>query len=79
MAFNASTLMNTILGIHFCYKKKLEQEKNFNILITKIKNVLTVWRMKNLKIEGKIVAYKSLVILKVVHRTLIISKPIFTI
>ena len=58
--FNEQTVK--ILGIHFSYKKKLEEEKNFNILITKIKNVLNVWRIRDLKTEGKIVIYKSLAI-----------------
>ena len=40
MNLNGKTVK--ILGIHFSYKKMLEEEKNFNIFIAKIENVLKV-------------------------------------
>ena len=67
-----------ILGIHFSYNIKLEEEKNFNNHIAKIENVLIVWRMRDLAIEGKIVIVKSLVISKIMHLALIKTVPIFT-
>ena len=67
-----------ILGINFSYKKMLEEEKNVNIFIAKIKNVLKVWSMRDLTIEGKIVIFKSIAISKVVPLVLIESVPIFT-
>ena len=69
-----------ILGIHFSYNKKLEEEKNFNNHIAKIENVLRVWRVwrtRDLTIEGKIVIFKSLPISKIVHLALIKTVPIF--
>ena len=36
-----------ILGIHFSYNKKIENEENFIQLIKKIENVLKFWRIKN--------------------------------
>ena len=44
-----------------------------------IENVLRVWRMRDLTIQGKIVIFKSLAISKIVHLALIKSVPIFTI
>ena len=40
-----------ILGIHFSYSKKLKKEKNFNNQISKIKNVLKVWRIRVLQLK----------------------------
>ena len=60
-----------ILGTHFSYNKKLEQEKNFYEHINKIQNVLNIWRMRDLSLEGKITVFKSLAISKIVHLTLI--------
>ena len=37
-----------ILGIHFSYNKKIENQVNFVKLIKKIKNVLKIWRLRNL-------------------------------
>ena len=43
-----------ILGIHFSYNKKIEDEENFIKLINKIENVLKIWRIRNLTVQGKI-------------------------
>ena len=47
-----------ILGIYFSYNKKIEQE---------IQNILKLWKLRNLTIEGRIVVFKSLAISKLVH------------
>ena len=41
-----------VLGIHFSYNEKIEKEENFIKLIKKIENVLKIWRMRNLTVEG---------------------------
>ena len=56
-----------ILGIGFSYSKKLEQEKNFLNHITKIQNILKLWKLINLIIEERIVVFKSLAISKLIH------------
>ena len=38
----------------------LEQEKNFECRIVKIENVLKLWTMGDLLIEGKITIFKTL-------------------
>ena len=43
-----------ILGIHFSYNKKLKKEKNFNNQISKIKNVLKVWRIRVLQLKKRL-------------------------
>ena len=60
-----------ILGIHFSYNKKIENEENFIKLIKKIENVLKIWRIRNLTVQGKITIFKTLAISKVIHLALV--------
>ena len=65
-----------IIGIHFSYNKEKRNEKK-KILesITKIQNVLKVWRMRRLTLEGKIIVFKTLAISKIVFLSLISKVP----
>ena len=58
-----------ILGIHFSYNKKIENEENFIELIKKIEKVLKIWRIRNLTVQGKIAFFKTLAISKIIHLT----------
>ena len=60
-----------ILGIHFSYNKKLEQEKYFLNHIVKIQNILKLWKLRTLTIEGRIVVFKSLAISKLIYLALV--------
>ena len=40
-------------------------EKNFFTAISNIQNVLKIWRMRNLTLEGKITVFKTLVLPKI--------------
>ena len=51
-----------ILGIYFSHNKKLELETNFLNHIAKIQNILKLWKLRNLTIEGRIIVFKSLAI-----------------
>ena len=64
-----------ITGIHFSYNKEKRNEKNFLESITKIQNVLKVWRMRRLTLEGKIIVFKTLAISKIVFLSLISKVP----
>ena len=68
-----------ILGIHFSYNKKLEQEKYFLNHIVKIQNTLKLWKLRSLTIEGRIVVFKSLAISKLIHLALVTEIPTTTI
>ena len=68
-----------ILGIYFYYNKKLEQEKKFLNHIVKIQNILKLWKLRNLTIEGRIVVFKSLAISKSIHLVLVTEIPTSTI
>ena len=60
-----------IVGVHFLYNKNLEQDKNFCEHIVKMENILKIWRMRQLTLEGRIMVFKSLAVSKVVHLLLI--------
>ena len=64
-----------ILAIYFSYNKKLELEKNFLNHIAKIQNILKLWKLRNLTIEGRIVVFKSLAISKLIHLALVTEIP----
>ena len=53
-----------ILGIHFSYNKKVKQEKNIDCHVVTLDNVLKLWKMRDLSIEGKITIFKTLTIFK---------------
>ena len=53
-----------VLGIYFSCNKTLEQEKNF---LNHIINILTLWKLRNLTIEGRVVVFKSLATSRLLH------------
>ena len=65
----------TILGAHFSYNNKLENEMNFQSHIIKFENVRRLLLMRNLTIEGKVLVFKSLAISKIAHLSLITTVP----
>ena len=54
-----------ILGVHFSYNKNREQDKNFLKHIAKIDNILKLWRMRHINLDGRITVFKSLAVSKV--------------
>ena len=64
-----------ILGIHFSYNIEIFTDKNFISVIKKMENVLKVWKMRLLTLNGKIVIFKSLAISKIVYISSISSMP----
>lgn len=51
---NLKTNTINILGIHFLYNKRLENNDNYQKHILKIKKLFKLWRMQKLTIKGKI-------------------------
>ena len=68
-----------ILGIHFSYNRRLENDENYRRYIIKIEKLLKLWRMRKLTIEGKILIFKTLAISKIVHPALVKDLPSSTI
>ena len=64
-----------IIGISFSYNKAIQNELNFRTTISKIQEVLKLWRMRMLSLEGKIIVFKSLAISKIVYLSLLTNVP----
>ena len=59
-----------ILGIHYSYNKKLENDENFKQYIAKIENLLKLWRVrKTCHLKGKL--QFSLALSKITHLALV--------
>ena len=56
-----------ILDHHFSYNKNYEQDKQFSKHIDKIENILKLWRMRQLTLEGRLTTFKSSAVSKVIH------------
>ena len=68
-----------ITGVHFSYSKPKQDVKNLLEIIKKIQNVLRVWRMQSLTLEGKIIVFKTLAISKIVYLSTMTKVPTETI
>ena len=60
-----------ILEVYYSYDKNFENQENFINPVLKIEKPLRLWRMRNLFIACKITVFKTLVISKIVHLTLV--------
>ena len=61
-----------ILGVcNSRYIKNFENQENFINLVLKIEKLLRLWKMQKLYIAGKINAFKTLAISKIVHLALV--------
>ena len=67
--------MLKIFGTHFSYNEKLKVEKFFYKTATDIQQVLKIWKMRNLTLEGKIVIFKTTAISKFVFQSFITTVP----
>ena len=50
--------------VHISYNKKIQDDLNFTKTIKNLCNVIKLWRMRKLSLEGKITIFKSLAISK---------------
>ena len=64
-----------ILGVHISCNRNLKDDKNFCDMVKNISNVIKLWRMRHLSLEGKITNFKSLAISKIVYLALLTSIP----
>ena len=62
-----------ITGVYYSYKK--QDDKNLLETITKIQNVLKIWRTRSLTLEGKIKVFKTLTVSKIVYLSMINNVP----
>ena len=64
-----------ITGVHFSYNKAKQDEKNVLETLSKIQNVLKIWIMRGLTLEGKIIVFKTLAISKILYLSMMIRVP----
>ena len=64
-----------ILGVHISYNAKLQDDINFCMTVKNICNVIKLWRMRHLSLEGKITIFKSLALSKIVYLALLTIVP----
>ena len=62
-----------IADVHFSFNKTKQDEKNVLEAITKIQNVLRIWRMQSPTLEVKIIVFKTLSISKIVYLPMTIN------
>ena len=53
-----------ILRVYFSYNQRLKTQKHFLKGISNVQNVLNLWRMRNITLEGKIIFFKILSLFK---------------
>ena len=58
--FNLKVNTINIFGIHFSYNDKSNMDKNVLIAVSNIQNVLKKWGVRNLTLEGRIRAFRTL-------------------
>ena len=60
-----------ILGVQFSYNQNLQTQRKFEKSISNMKNILKLWRMRNITFEGKIIIFKILALSEIVNLILI--------
>ena len=63
-----------VLGVHISYKKKLKDSKHFCDMVKNIYNLIQLWRMRHLSLEGKVTIFKSLALSQILYLALLNSK-----
>ena len=64
-----------ILGVHYSYNKKFENENNLKHHIQKIETGLKISRIRNLILEEKTKIFKTLAISKIIHNDSVTVLP----
>ena len=64
-----------ILGVHISYTKTIQDDLNIPDSTKNIANVIRLWPMRKLTLEGKITIFKFLAISKIAYVALLTSIP----
>ena len=62
-----------ITGFRYLYSKTRQDEKNFLETKAKFQNVLRIWRMQSLTLEGKITVFKKVAVSKIAYLSMMIK------
>ena len=63
------------LGIYFSYDEDEAFKKNFEQKLLSMKNLLSLWKLRNLTLYGRITILKSLALSKLVYNTSVLATP----
>ena len=64
-----------ILGVHFSYDEKNNDDLNFNLKLRKLQTRLDMWRARDLTLFGRVLIIKSLGLSKIIHSISNIEAP----
>ena len=64
-----------VLGIHFSYNKKLAEERNFNKILPEMRQIINLWKTRNLTLFGKVTIIKSLILSKLTYKGSMLCVP----
>ena len=64
-----------ILGVHICFNKKIQDDSNFTKTIKNLCNIIKLWSLRKLNLEGKITIFQSLTISKIMHLVITTKFP----
>ena len=64
-----------ILRVHISYNKKLQDDINVCMTVKNICNVIKLWHMRHLSLEGKTTIFRSLALSKIVYLALLTIVP----
>ena len=64
-----------ILGVHFSYDEKQNNDLNFNLKLRKLQTRLDMWRARDLTLFGRVLIIKSLGLSKIIHSVSNIEAP----
>ena len=64
-----------ILGVHFSYDEKQNNDLNFNLKLRKLQTRLDMWRARDLTLFGRVLIIKSLGLPKIIHSVSNIEAP----
>ena len=60
-----------ILETHFFYNEKINEQKNFRLIIANNQRALKLWKLRNLTLKGKILIFKTLTLAKTIFQHLL--------
>jgi exonuclease III len=63
------------LGIYFCFDPVIMEYKNYRHKLDKIRNLLKIWRRRDLSLKGKVVVLKSLALSQLLYPMSILDLP----
>ena len=64
-----------ILGVHFSYDEKNNNDLNFNLKLRKLQTKLDMWRARDLTLFGRVLIIKSLGLSQIIHSVSNIEVP----